>query len=167
MGQIGVLFGDGWCYLLERAPHEVILLFRRTCFIGLLIAMPAAFAAGGGDSVSIRRLIRDASRALQAGNAPLFLAAFDRESLADFGHLSDEVFALTAQRRIASSVENGPIEQDGEFRIVRVDWLLQLTPMLDPGAVEKREQEILLRLTKRKGRWKIVAIDAPEFFRAR
>ena len=43
---------------------------------------------------AVRRLM-DASRALQAGNAALFLSFFDRKRVADFGRLREWIRALT------------------------------------------------------------------------
>ena len=114
----------------------------------------------------MRLLIRDASRALQAGNAALFLSKFDARSMAEFDDLRIHLQALTAQRRIASSVENGPVQRDGDDLVVEVDWLLQLTPLLDPGPVEKRRDNLSLRLAKHKGKWKIVELRPLEFFRS-
>lgn len=118
------------------------------------------------DTAQVRLLIRDASRALQAGNAPLFLAAFDRQEMPRFDVLREQVSALAAQRRIASSVESGPLEGDPNVRTVRVDWLLELTPKLDPGPLERRRTTLTLRVRKRGKRWKIVWLEPLEFFSA-
>ena len=77
------------------------------------------------------------------------------------------VLALTAQRTIASSVEIGPLREADGGPALSVDWLLQLTPLRDPGPVEIRQEKLALRFVKRKGKWKIAALEPLEFFRSR
>ncbi len=97
----------------------------------------------------------------------MFLSKFDSRSMLGFGDLRIHVEALCAQRRIASSVENGSPQVVGDERVVSVDWLMQLTPASSPGAVERRQQTLSLRFAKRKDKWKIVSIEPIEFFRSR
>ena len=112
----------------------------------------------------MRLAIRDASRALQAGNAALFMAAFDRRSFAGFQALRGQVTALTAQRRIASSVECGPPEGGPDVWTVRVNWVLDLTPKLDPGKLERRHETLVISMVKRGPRWKIANLEPAGFF---
>lgn len=112
-------------------------------------------------------MVRDASRALQAGNAPLFLAAFNRLPAPAFARLREQVTALAAQRRIASSVATGAPEGGPDEWTVRVDWLLRLSSKLDPGPLERREETLTLRVRKHGRRWKVVGCEPLEFFRAR
>lgn len=149
--------------------HGVFSFNRRTF---LTVISPGFLASGSlllasDEAASIRLVIRDASRALQAGNAPLFLSKFDSRSMQRFDDLRMSVEALTAQRTIASSVENGPPRVENDERIVSVDWLLQLTPISDPGPVEIRQESLSLRFAERKGKWKIVTLEPVEFFRSR
>ncbi len=133
----------------------------------LLLALPAGLRAIAQETRAadgIRRVVRDASRALQSGSAPLFLAAFDRRAFRDFASFRDQVSALTQQRRIASSVASGvPQSRAGEWT-VEVDWLLQLAPKLDPGPVEQRRGTVVLGLREERGRWKIVRAEPRAFF---
>ena len=126
--------------------------------------MSVAPAQNRTDTGAIRQVIRDASRALQSGNAPLFLASFDRRAMPGFARFRDEVTALTEQRRIASSVESAPPEGGPNEWSVRVNWLLELTPKLDPGPVERRHETLVLGLHRKGNRWKIVRIDPSDFF---
>ena len=131
---------------------------------GLGVAASLLPSDGVGDAEAVRRLIRDASRAIQSGNAALFLSSFDRRAMAGFDRFQDEVAALTAQRRIASSVQIGPPEGDPDECTVQVDWLLNLTPKLDPGPVERRHETLLLEVRRRGKRWKIVRVEPGNFF---
>ena len=131
-----------------------------------VLALSPSVLADEDAAREIRLLIRDASRALQAGNAPLFLAAFDKRAFSDFPMLRDEVTALTAQRRIASSVESGSPVGAGGARTVRVDWLLDLTPKIDPGPLERRHESIVMTVAKRGGRWRVIGMQPAGFFRS-
>ncbi len=143
---------------------------RFACLAALsagLFAVSGAMRAED-EAVAVRLVILDAGRALQANNAALFLSKFDSRSMAGFDDLSVHVRALAAQRTIASSVEVGPVQEDeGGGLAVTVDWLLQLTPLSGPGPVEVRQENLSLRFVKRKGKWKIAALEPLEFFRSR
>lgn len=147
--------GSTWCGCCRRWPPAAA---------AALLLLPGT--AQLDDATQVRLLIRDASRALQASNAPLFLAAFDRRTMPRFDVLREQVSALAAQRRIASSVESGPLEGDPSAWTLRVDWLLELTPKLDPGPLERRRATLTLRVRKRGKRWKIVQLEPLEFFSA-
>lgn len=137
---------------------------RRAFAVALFVALPGP--APADETARAQALIRDASRALQAGNAPLFLAAFDRREMPRFAELREQVTALAAQRWIASSVASGPLAGGPEIWTMRVDWLLELKPRLDPGPVERRQATLALELRKRNGRWKIARLKPVEFFEA-
>lgn len=132
-----------------------------------VLAAPVPCSAQGEDAADrIALMVRDASRALQAGNAPLFLAAFEPEAVPDFAAFREQVNALAEQRRIASSVAAGPVAGGPEVWTVRVDWLLELAPKLDPGPLERRRETVTLKARMRGKRWKFVSLDRPELFEA-
>ena len=137
-------------------------------FVAVAAGLSAATILGSAqdrDSADrIRQVILDASRALQAGNAPLFLSAFDRRAVPDFERLREQVTALAAQRRIASSVESGTPEGCPDECTVRVNWLLDLTPKVDPGPVERRSETLALGMRRRGNRWQIVRVEPSNFF---
>lgn len=136
----------------------------------IVVALLGAALAGAAQPTDapgqIRLVVRDASRALQAGNAPLFLAAFERKEFAGFSELREQVTALAAQRRIASSVavesvRGGPFEW-----IAEVDWLIELTHKLDPSPPEQRRDTLTLRVRKRGKRWRVVDLRPVTIFAA-
>ncbi len=140
---------------------------RLAVALAALLAVPLPGLAQDEEAATrIALMVRDASRALQAGNAPLFLAAFDARSVADFASLRAQVAALAEHRRIASSVATGPVEGGPEEWTVRVDWLLELAPKLDPGPLESRRETVTLKVRKRGRRWKFVSLDPAGFFAA-
>ena len=105
--------------------------------------------------------VRDASRALQAGNAPLFLSYFDRKQVSEFGRLREWIWALAAQRDIASSVDIVTGEMDDGRANLQVDWIVQLTAIRQPGAVETRQESLALTFEGKS----IVAVSSIELFR--
>ncbi|MDE0104839.1 MAG: hypothetical protein OXN89_20880 [Bryobacterales bacterium] len=144
----------------------------RSAAIGRLLALAACTALFAGPlpaedpTPAIVRLVRDCSRALQSGNAALFMGAFERRRYDRYQALREQITALTAQRRIASSVAAGPATGGPDEWHVSVDWLVELTPKLDPGPLERRRQTVVLRAAKRGGRWKFFDLEPLEFFAA-
>lgn len=128
-------------------------------------ATPALLLSQGEDAEEgIKRVVRNMSRALQAGNAPLFIAAFDRQGFPGLPELREQLTALTAQRRIASSVEIGALRGGPAEFTLRVDWLLELTPKVDSGVLERRHETLSLVVVNRNGRWKIARLEPLGFF---
>ena len=130
-----------------------------------LMASPTAARSQVSDpAIGIKRLLLDASRSLQAANAALFMGHFDRASFDGYPALREDIAALTAHRRIASSVSVGVPEGGPEQWTASVDWLLELTPKLDPGPVERRRQTLRVSARKRGKRWRIVGLAPVGFF---
>lgn len=114
---------------------------------------------------SATRTLKDASRSLQTDNAAAFLSYFERKGWDDYARLETYMVALTSQNDLASSVQVLENTQEGEDRVLRVDWLLQIRPLSGIGKVENRQQILSLRLTPAKKRWKIIGLTPVEFFR--
>ncbi len=114
--------------------------------------------------MGIKQLVLDASRSLQSANAALFMGLIDRSSFDGYAALREDIRALTAHRRIASSVSIGVPEGGPEQWTASVDWLLELTPKLDPGPVERRRQALRVSVRKRGKRWRIVGLAPAAFF---
>ena len=133
----------------------------------LLAAPWAAVAyAQTQDDAAPRRVILDASRALQAGNAARFLGYFDERQFPDFSALRRNVTALLEARTVASSVDIVSIGNSSGDRKMRVDWLLQLTPIAGPGEIETRRQMVELTLSQQSpGKWRIASLAPIELFR--
>jgi len=132
----------------------------------LVSAWVAAASAQAQDDAGPRRVILDASRALQAGNAARFLGYFDRRRFGGFSDLARRVSALLDARTVASSVDVLSIADGPGDRAAEADWLLQLTPIGGPGEVETRRQTIELTLSQHSsGEWRIASLAPVEFFR--
>jgi len=142
----------------RRWPATVLAL------AALLASAAATRAQVSGPAADIKLLVLDASRSLQSANAALFMGLFDRVSFDGYAALREDIRALTAHRRIASSVAVGLIEGGPEQWTASVDWLLELTPKLDPGPVERRRQTVRVTVRKRGKRWRIVDFEPVGFF---
>ncbi len=117
------------------------------------------------DVTAVTRVLKDASRALQARNAARFLSCFDRKRFAGYPEIESSVVALTRQDDIASSIQVSARKQDGDEYTGTVDWILQLTLISAPGEVQTRRERIKVRMAKPKNRWKIVALTPVSFLR--
>ena len=134
---------------------------RWVCAALLLLAAPVAAQE---EAKAARRLVLDASRALQAGNAARFLSYFDKRDTPQFEQLRDHLLNLTATKVVASSVEiKEAVADDSEIRLT-VDWLLQLSPLRELGAVEQRRQPVQVKV-RTGGKPKIVFLDPVDLFR--
>jgi hypothetical protein len=131
----------------------------------LLVAASVTGQQDRVDSDGIGRMVRDASRAIQAGNAASFLGYFDEAEFAGFAELRKNTAALTAQRQIASSIEITETELLDQGYRVRISWLLQLTYTGDPGPVETRQELVTCIVKSKSNSWKIVDLDPISLFR--
>ena len=113
----------------------------------------------------VRRVVQDASRALQVGNAAAFLRLFDRKQFAGYPTLESHVVALSTQSDVASSVQFIEIEQVASGYRLRVDWLLQLSVKETPGPLETRREVTEIRVEEEKGKWRIIDLEPVEHFR--
>lgn len=139
--------------------------FTALAGLALFISASASGQQSRGDSEQIGRMVRDASRAIQAGNAASFLGYFDEAEFAGYAELRKNTLALTAQRQIASSIEITELDQIESGYRVRVNWLLQLTYTGDPGPVETRQELVTCLVKRQSDSWKIVDLDPVSLFR--
>jgi len=132
----------------------------------LATALGASSSAWTQEDDAPRRVILDASRALQAGNAARFLGYFDKRRFEVFSDLRRRVSALLEARTVASSVDVVSITEASGDRMAKVDWILQLTPIGGPGEVETRRQTVELTLSQESpGAWRIASFAPVDFFR--
>ena len=133
--------------------------------LGLFLALPLDPQTRDAPAENLGRTLRDASRALQAGNAALFLSHFDKKQFPGYARLESHVVALTRQADVASSIEIISSEADDKAQRVTVDWLLQLTPSGGFGPAIRRREEITIRFDPAGARPKIVSLAPVDFFR--
>ena len=114
----------------------------------------------------VARMVQDASRALQAGNAASFLRFFDRTRFSGYPTLESHIVALTTQSDIASSIDLVEIERTEDGYRLRVDWLLQLSVKDTTAPLETRREVLRIDVgEERKERWRITILEPLDFFR--
>lgn len=139
------------------------MVSRRYLFASAWVAVTTARAQ---DEATPRRVILDASRALQGGNAARFMGYFDERQFTGFSDLRRSVSALLETRRAASSVDIVSITDSSGDKKIKVDWILQLTPIAGPGEIETRREMIELTLSQQlSGAWRIASFDPVKFLR--
>jgi len=138
----------------------VSLLLVSPIFVSSLLV---SGARGQDRTAEIRRMILDAGRALQEGSAPRFVSYFALNDPVAAGRLRSGVSALFAQKDVAVSIEVQRIEASGDGFDAEANWLLQLTPRDQPGAVERRQEQVRMRIADNaKGKPRIVAFEPLE-----
>ena len=110
-------------------------------------------------------MLLDASRALQARNAALFLSHFDKKSFEGYPKLESNIVVLTRQKDLASSIQIVEIAEAGDTFRGRVDWLLQISPLNRAGTIETRRNMITLRIAAQGRKWRIIDLTPVDFFR--
>ncbi len=130
-----------------------------------VLAIASLAGPAAANQAAISRMLRDASRAIQARNAALFLGHFEKKRFGAYSRLESNVVALTEQKDIGSSIRILEVTADGDNFLSRVDWLLQISPLNRPGAVETRRHIITVNVTAQGRKWRIVELDPVDFFR--
>ena len=132
----------------------------------LLLGALAVRSGLAQDSKAPRRVILDASRALQGSNAPRFIGYFDKTQYKQLAVLRQTVTALLATRSVGSSVDILTlVEHDSGWK-AEIDWLLQLTPIQGAGPIETRQESVTVELRQNaKGQWRMTSFDPIDLFR--
>jgi hypothetical protein len=126
-------------------------------------AIMAAAAGAADPAAEAWDLLASMAAALGRGAAAEFLAAFDA-ALPGYSALRANVNALVSAAEVESAVD--PVRNDGDDRAreVEVDWSLHLVDRAGPQRVTRRRQNVKCRVEKRRGTWKVVALDPVSFF---
>jgi hypothetical protein len=142
-----------------KRTRQTVALFS------LLLALLLSAQTPDAPSENLGRTLRDASRALQAGNAVLFLSHFDKKQFPGYARLESHIVVLTRQADVASSIEIIGTEAEDKTNRLTVDWLLQLTPSGGFGPATRRREEITIRFDAAGGKPKIISLAPVDFFR--
>jgi hypothetical protein len=100
---------------------------------------------------------------LSGGNAASFLKRFDK-TMSGYRDLEANVYALTGQASVASSIAILKDEGDAHRRTVTLDWVLEVTPITPANAVERRRETVTCRLELHGRKWTIAALDPIALF---
>jgi murein L,D-transpeptidase YcbB/YkuD len=130
----------------------------------VLLAIPlAAYGYAADAAREVLDLIADLAAALSAGNATLFLQAFDPK-MPGYAKLRENVTGLIAQGDVQSFID--PVEDEGDERrrVAQFDWTLLMHRGQEATSFARREQVLKFSVEKRGGKWWIVELEPIEFF---
>jgi hypothetical protein len=136
--------------------------------VSLLLCLAAGVAQAPQESSAeqrVSRMLLDASRALQAGNAARFLGYFNRQGFHGYADLERHIVALTRQAETASSIEITAAKEEGAVYQVTIDWVLQLTPSGGIGRAEERRAIVTVQASAAGAKPEIVGLAPVDFFR--
>ena len=155
----------------EPAPRSTLRSSRPTAIricVSLLLCLAAGVAQAPKESSAeqrVSRMLLDASRALQAGNAARFLGYFNRQGFGGYADLENNIVALTRQAEIASSIEITSAQEEDDLYQVTIDWVLQLTPSSGIGRVEERRATVTVEVGTAGTKPEITGLAPVDFFR--
>jgi hypothetical protein len=101
--------------------------------------------------------------ALSEGNGLAFLEHVDHAT-PGYQKLEADILALVEQSEVLSSIEVLRDDGDDRARTVLLDWFLQLRSREQTGPLTRRREVVKCRLERVKKKWKVVAIEPPNFF---
>jgi hypothetical protein len=130
----------------------------------VLLAIPlAAYGYAADAAREVLDLIADLAAALSAGNATLFLQAFDPK-MPGYAKLRENVTGLIAQGDVQSFID--PLEDEGgeRRRVAQFDWTLLMHRGQEATSFARREQVLKFSVEKRGGKWRIVELEPIGFF---
>jgi hypothetical protein len=131
------------------------------CLAALLL-VAACTVVRADDSADARGQVSHVATALSEGNAADALTPIDK-SYANYDKLRNYFLGLTGAFQIVNGIEISD-EQDDEAQIIlSVHWDLTLTD-LQTNYTENRAADVNIKLTRLKGKWKIVDIEPIDIF---
>jgi hypothetical protein len=131
---------------------------RRRLFLLLVAA-----TAWAGVEQDVSDLVAAMASGLSEGNAAAFLKAVDA-SLPGYESFAANVRGLVAQNALSSSIEIVKQDGDDRGRNLELDWLLEITGTDGNRNFVRRRERVKVGLERRKGRWRVTAIEPRGFF---
>ena len=130
----------------------------------VLFLIPFAACCRASDPAQeVLDLVADAAASLSAGSVPQFLKAFD-PAMDGYAKLRENVTGLVALGDVQSLID--PLEDEGDDRrrMVLFRWTLRLRRGEQSASFIRREQVVKCSVEKKRGKWRIVALEPIEFF---
>ena len=128
-----------------------------------MLFLPLAACLRADSEKDARDAIASLADALSAGNAELFLDAFDH-SMPGYDRLRDEIAGLVSAYDVSCNIEITSNDGDDSDRTLALDWILSAEPKeISPGS-KHWEKKVKCRLRKTGKRWKIVSFEPVDLF---
>jgi hypothetical protein len=148
---------DGRLHRNQRElPHVAVRL------AGLLLGL-VVLAAAADPAREALEVASGVAGSLASGDVGGFLRAFD-PAMPGYAKLRENATALVGQGEVQSIVEPDESSGDASRRELSLDWTLRVERGVTAIGFAERKGTVKLTVEKRAGKWKIVAIDPPEFF---
>ena len=119
-------------------------------------------AGGAGPASDLRSQINYVAAALTAGNAADAMTPFSK-SFSDYDKLASYFSGLTNAFNITNEIDFADEENTAEECRATIRWSLTLSD-LQTTSLEQRSADLSVRLTREKGRWKIVELKPISIF---
>ena len=110
-------------------------------------------------------VLESAATALSNGNLTEFMSCFEK-SMPGYDRLEAGAAALVSQGDVHSSIDMQSNEGSDTSRTIEVDWTLSVVNADTSIRHEAREHRVKYRVELKGKRWRITAVDPPDFFRA-
>ncbi len=130
----------------------------------ILLALAAAGAAAADPAREVWDALTAMANALTDSDATTFLFYID-PALPGFDSFNAAVRGLLNEVSIDSSISPIQNEGDASTRNLVVDWSMHLVDLNDAAEITQRENNVTMKLERRRARWKVVAFQPADFFR--
>jgi hypothetical protein len=98
---------------------------------------------------------------ISGGDTVGALEAFDK-SLANYGKISEDLAALSAQTEVLCSIDvvadKEADDAKADIHHLDLDWYMRLTSRADPGLTESRRTRIVVTIQRFNTKWRITAL---------
>lgn len=110
-----------------------------------------------------RAKLSDVATALSSGHASQAMDCFDKDAFPGYDKLSGFFESLTGAYQVDSQIDITDEEITDNAAAMNVHWILTLT---DEGTNldQRRDADIMVKLAKKKGAWRIVAFEPIDIF---
>ncbi len=126
-----------------------------------LLALASLLHADSREEVT--EVFASLAAALSGGDPYDFMRPFET-AMPGYEQLRASVTALLEQNEVLTSIDLLSVDAKASEATVEADWLLEIRSRQPAGPVSKRNEKVACRFAKRKGKWKIVALEPVGFF---
>ena len=129
----------------------------------VLLLIPLVTCCRAADPAQeVLDLVADAAASLSAGSVSQFLKAFD-PAMEGYAKLRENATGLVALGEVQSLID--PLEDEGDDRrrTVQFRWTLRLRRGEQSASFIRREQVVICKVEKQRGKWRIVGLEPIEF----
>ena len=128
------------------------------------MAVALLLFAGGLRASEPADAVRAAATALGTGDAAGFAAAFD-PSTPGLAQIRSDAAELVRQADAQSNIEFGSDKGDSRSHSLQLNWELRIAAHDTAQGMIRRQAQVVCRVVKRDGEWRIAGFEPRDFFR--